>query len=61
MVFLFGLNVAVGTHFAMKVGFMIGVGGLFMGENLADGVQEKVGFCFCCICFGRGASGNRMW
>jgi len=38
MVFLFGLNNVVGTHFTVIVGFTIGVGGLFMGENLAGGV-----------------------
>ena len=61
MVFLFGLNVAVVTHFAVKVGFIMGVRGLFMGEKLANGVQEKAGFCFCCICFGQWASENKMW
>ena len=61
MVFLFELNTVVGTHLTVIVGFMMGVGGLFMGENLADGVWEKVGFCFCCVCFGQGVSGKRMW
>ena len=43
MVFLFGLNMAVGTHFTAIVGFMMGVGGLFMGENLANGVLFSLG------------------
>jgi len=51
----------VGTRLAVKVGFTMGVGGLFMRENLTDGVREKAGFCFCCICFGQGVSGNKMW
>ena len=51
----------VGTHFIVIVGFMMGVRGLFIGENLADGVLEKAGFCFHWVCFGQGASGKRMW
>jgi len=46
MVFFFGLNTAVGTHFTVIVGFTMGVGDLFIRENLTDGVQEKAGFCF---------------
>ena len=61
MVFLFRLNIMMGTHFMVIVGFTMSVRGLFMGENLADGVQEKAGFCFHCICFGHGVSGNKMW
>jgi len=60
MVFLFGLNTAVGTHFTVIVGFTMGVRGLFMGDNLANGVWEKVGFCFCWVCFGQGASEKRL-
>jgi len=60
MVFLFGLNTVEGTHFTVIVGFMMGVRGLFMGKNLADGVREKVGFCFHCICFRQKALGKRM-
>ena len=56
MVFLFRLNTAVGPHFTVIMGFTIGVGGLFMEENLTDVVQEKAGFCF-----GQEALGNRMW
>jgi len=61
MVFLFRLNAVVGTCFMVIVGFMMGVRGLFMRANLTDGFQEKAGFCFRCICFGRGVSGNKMW
>ena len=61
MVFLFRLNTTVGIHFIVIVGFMMGVGGLFIEENLADRVREKAGFCFCCICFGWGALRNKMW
>ena len=45
----------------MIVGFMMGVEDLFMGENLADGVREKVWFCFYWVCFGQEASEKRMW
>jgi len=53
MVFLFGLNTMVGTHFTVIVGFMMGVRGLFMGENLINGVQKKAGFCFIGSVLGR--------
>jgi len=39
----------------------MGVGGLFIGENLADGVSEKVGAGFHWICLRGEALGNRMW
>jgi len=60
-VFLFGLNMAVGTHFTVIVGFTMGVRGLFMEENLANGVLEKAWFCFHWVCFGQGALEKRMW
>ena len=36
-------NMIVGTRFMVIEGFTMGVGGLFMGENLANGVWEKAG------------------
>ena len=54
-------NMIVGTRFMVIEGFTMGVGGLFMGENLADRVWEKVGAGFCQVCVGRAALGNRMW
>ena len=51
-----------GRHtFYSDSGLYDGVGGLFIGENLADGVLEKVGFHFHWVCFGQGALGKRMW
>jgi len=51
----------VGIHFKVIVGYTMRVGGLFMEENLAERIQEKARFCFHWVCFGRGASGNKMW
>jgi len=39
----------------------MGVGGLFIGENLADGVSEKAGAGFHQIFLRGEALGNRMW
>ena len=59
--FSFWVELVVGACFTVIVGFTMGVRDLFMEENLADGVQERAGFCFHWVCFGRRASGKRMW
>ena len=51
----------VGTRFMVIEGFTMGVGGLFMGENLAGGVWEKAGAGFRRVCVGRAVLGNRIW
>jgi len=54
-------NMIVGTHFMVIEGFTMGVGDLFMEENLAGGVWEKAGAGFRQVCVGRAVLGNRIW
>jgi len=54
-------NMIVGTHFMVIEGFTMGVGSLFMEENLAGGVWEKAGVGFRRVCVGRAVLGNRIW
>jgi len=61
MVFLVGVNLAVGVCFTVIEDFTMGVSGPFIGENLADGVSEKVGAGFHRICLRGEVLGNRMW
>jgi len=61
MVFLIGVNLVVGVRFTVIEDFTMGVGGLFIEENLADGVSEKAGAGFRQICLRGEALGNRMW
>jgi len=61
MVFPLERNMAVRTHFMVIDGFIMEVGGLFIGDNLADRVQEKAGMGFHQVWFEKVAWGNRIW
>jgi len=61
MVFPVGVNLAVGVRFTVIEDFTMGVGGLFIGENLADGVSEKAEAGFHWIFLRGEALENRMW
>ena len=59
--FSFQVEHGGGYSFYSDCGFHDGGQGLFMGENLTDGVRERAEFCFHWVCFGQGALGKRMW